>query len=563
MAESAASILKRLTALRTVYGEDAAARKRDLLRRLSRRNLARPDDLLSLHECLCFWRAYPDDPALLADVETALGRFAARADLRRHAEALAGSGVAGTPVDYSFFWPTARWLAARWPERLTIDWDSFEQADQDRLAGMLHLLVSYSETPALDMLDRSLREWIELLKGPRETDAAFLIGRFAALRGSTFDRETLFESFNVPFRLSPGRGTPSRTHARFGKDPVAWQDRSLDRSRPKLRAELERPPRRVRVVPVRDARELIDLARGAMVTRERDLEVFAQASPHDVRLVDCGGGLQLACIGAVPERRLMLEAVYGFLTLKNGIPIGYVLASSLFESTEVAYNIFETYRGAEAAPVFGRVLAMIRHLFGARVFSIDPYQLGYGNAEGLQSGAWWFYYKLGFRPRDPEVLRVLRGELAKMKRNPSHRSDAATLERLASEYVFFDLDRSRRDVLGGLPLGNIGLRIADYLAGRFGAEREKALRICSREAADLLGVRLPGRFSRAERQAWKRWGPLVLILPGVKRWSPRTRRALAQVVKSKGGRREIGFIKRFDAHAPLRRAVLKLTEETG
>ena len=62
--------------------------------------------------------------------------------------------------------------------------------------------------------------------------------------------------------------------------------------------------------------------------------------------------------------------------MKNGVPIGYVLFSSLFESTEVAFNVFDTFRGAEAAHVLSRVLAVGHRLFGASTFSIDPYQLG-------------------------------------------------------------------------------------------------------------------------------------------------------------------------------------------
>src|SRR4029077_13985236 len=121
---------------------------------------------------------------------------------------------------------------------------------------------------------------------------------------------------------------------------------------------------------------LIDLAREAMVTRSRDLDVFCWGDPRDVRLVDAGGGLQCACIGFRPDRRLLLEAVYGFLTLKNGVPIGYVLCSALFGSSEIAYNVFETFRGAEAARVYGRVLGMVRSLFGSDTFTIYPYQLG-------------------------------------------------------------------------------------------------------------------------------------------------------------------------------------------
>ena len=157
---------------------------------------------------------------------------------------------------------------------------------------------------------------------------------------------------------------------------------------------------------------------------------------------------RFACYGLLPERRLLLECSYGMIMLKNGVPFGYALASTIFRSTEVAYNIFDSFRGGEAAWVFGRLLATIRYLFGTEVFAIDPFQLGLGNKEGLASGAWWFYYKLGFRPRDREIRRVLRGELEQMKIDAGHRSSLETLEQLAADYVFFFLGRQRDDVLG-------------------------------------------------------------------------------------------------------------------
>jgi hypothetical protein len=262
-----------------------------------------------------------------------------------------------------------------------------------------------------------------------------------------------------------------------------------------------------------------------------------------------------------PERRLLFEAVYGFLTLKNGVPIGYVLSSALFGSSEIAYNVFESYRGGEAARVFGRVLAMVHHLFGSDAFAIDPYQLGHGNAEGLQSGAWWFYYKLGFRPDDPAIRRVLRGELKKMKARPGHRSTLATLEKLSSDYVYFFPGRERQDVMGRINLAPVSLRLSRYVAERFGADREKAARECSREAARMLGVRSRRGFTAGERLAWERWSPLILCLPGVERWSRADKKALERVVRAKGGRRESDFVPLFDRHARLRRAILKVAAD--
>ena len=80
------------------------------------------------------------------------------------------------------------------------------------------------------------------------------------------------------------------------------------------------------------------------------------------------------------------------------MPIGYGEAFVIGRSATMTFNIFESFRGGEAAYTFARTLAMVRQVFGAESFSLDPYQLGKGNDEAIASGAWWFYYKLGFRP---------------------------------------------------------------------------------------------------------------------------------------------------------------------
>jgi hypothetical protein len=308
----------------------------------------------------------------------------------------------------------------------------------------------------------------------------------------------------------------------------------------------------------RAARELVDLARAAMVTRSRDLDSFEHADPRDVRIVDCGGGLRFVCIGLVPERRGLLDAIYGYLTLQNGVPIGYVLSSALFRSALVAYNVFESFRGAEAARNYGYVLAMVRKLFGADTFTVDPYQLGHHNAEGLASGAWWFYHKLGFQSVDSEVRHFAHKEVARLRAEPGARSSRATLQRLSSAHVFLHLGRPRRDVLGRVALENVSLRIAEYLARRFGAGREAGLQACGVEAARLLGVRSWKGFAPGERLAWERWGPLVLLLPGIDGWNRAEKRRLAAIVRAKGGRRESDFSALFDGHQRLRQGVLAL-----
>jgi hypothetical protein len=145
-----------------------------------------------------------------------------------------------------------------------------------------------------------------------------------------------------------------------------------------------------------------------------------------------------------------------------------------------------------------------------------------------------------------------------MEANPEHRSSLDTLNELSSSHLFLYLDRPRADTMGRLPLGKIGLKVSRYVAKRFGAEREEGVRVCSREARELLGLRSLAGFSAGERLAWERWSPLALILPGVRRWKPGERRALAAIMRAKGGRHESDYLTLFNRHDRLRRALVEM-----
>ena len=559
-AKSPSAALRTLAKLRLAFDGVAADRRLRSLAALERARLPRPEDVTALHEALCFARAYPDDARVLARAEAMLANFARRADVARHREALTDSGIAGSEIRFRFFAETAKWLADRWPSRLRIDWASFE--DSDLLEALLPLLVSAAESPGLEEYDYGLRGWLKRLKGPRETDAVFLIRRLARRVPDDVLHEKLSDSIDAPLKLAPGPDTPSRTHAFTPLAPRAFVRHALAGGRPDLERAIKRAPRSLRIMSEHDGRALIDLARAAMVTRSRDLDVFAYGDPRDVRLADCGDGLAFAVIGVRPDRRLLLEGVYGYLTLKNGVPVGYVLASALYASSEIAYNVFETFRGAEAGPIYAHVLALTRKLFGSDTFTIYPYQLGEGNDEALASGAWWFYRKLGFAPADAGARALARAEARRVRANPRHRSVRSTLERLARHNLFWSAGPSRSDVIGRLPLARAGLAVTRAFAKRFGSDRERAERDAADRALARLGLSQAPRLAPAERDAFERWSPLIAILPGLERWSAAERGALLRVACSKGGRRESDYVLAFDRHVKLRRALRTLLQRT-
>lgn len=557
---TAARALADLSAIRSAYGPPQAGARLRLLRVLERAELRTAAQVRALHELLCFLHAYPDDRAVFELVTRMLRDFRGRPDLQRHRRRLVSTGIAGTDIVYPFGFSTARWLEARCGSRLSVEWA--DVAQPDAVAGRLQLFSLWAERPVFDEPPIEGREWLERLRG-RDTDAAFIIKRSAALPVRGMANDHLYDELGLALRVAAGPDSPDRTRARVPGHRLVVQRAPLRLSRPDIVAEIAKPPRRIRRIGERQAARLLDLAREAMVTRARDLYTFTAANLKDACLVDCGDGLEFFCVGVAPEQRLLLDAVYGLLTLRNGVPIGYALFSALWRSSEVAYNVFESFRGGESAWIYGRMLATIRTMFGADTFTVDPYQLGHHNDEGLESGAWWFYYKLGFRPWDAATGRLAAGEAAKAASRKGYRTGPGTLRKLVSANLFLQIGRQRRDVIGAIPTGAIGLAVTDYVSGRFGADRERATEELAAEAAARLGADGWRRWPAGERLFWERWAPLVAILPGMDGWSADERRELAGIIRAKGSRRESDFVARFDAHPKLGAALVTLASRRG
>lgn len=537
-------LLLRLEATRFDYGGGASARKLALLDQLRRVELRNQDQVLRLHEHLCFLHANPDDQEVRTAAARLLTSFGARSDLRSQRDRLADSGIVGTDIYYRFFWPTARWLTARWPGQLVIDWDEVD--DQEPLAAALPLLVTPVEAIWLRTLKPSPRDALARLAGSG-TDAAFFVKAVEGLPGDDFTRERFYDSISLPLILKASSTTPSRTRASIPVPKTYFRTEAPKKARPELWNEIERPPRSTRFVSRKEGSALIDLAREAMVTRGRDLDTFAYGDPGDVRLIDDGDGLAWAMIGLVPERRPLLRTAYGYLTFRNGVPIGYVQSDALWRCVDLAFNMFTTFRGREAAVVLGRTMAMLSHTFEASSFTLEPYQLGDGNEEGIDSGAWWFYYRLGFRPRNRAIRALVSSELKRMERNPSHRSSRVTLAKLAKDYLY--LDRPSDQAPHWPRLAALGSEIA----GRHQSNYPTGLGSLDRIARPMLESAIP-----AELDAWASWTPVLRQMPGIDHWTQSEKTELIEVVLAKGRGRDSDYLRLFNRHPKLGSALARL-----
>ena len=552
---TATSLVEGLAAAAPRYSPDDRPRKVMLLEELDGAIVRDARALLRLHETLCFLQAYPDDAKTLELVDRALETFAARVDrlgpvARRR---LHDSGVAHSTLDYPFGFPMARWLAARFPRETEVAWAAF--GDADRLDETLSLLATTAEGDAFSEGGMGWRQWIRVAKGDRRlSDLQLILEVFERARLPEETRDWLFESLGLPILWRTRGAGGSRTLARIPGGTTFFHAGALERADVDL-VEAIREPLPLRRAPRALAETMIDAARLAMATRQRELHAFGYPNPDDVLVGDAGRGLRLVFIGIEPDFRLPLEGYYGFLALKNGVPVSYGGGWELFGALDFAINIFASFRQGESPYLATQLLRAYRFIFGMRTVVIDRYQLGHESTEALRSGSFYFYHRLGFRPRDPGVVRTLAEERAKIVADPAYRSPIPALKRLAAAEVFLSLAGGHPAPEDRLRATDVSSLVARYIAREFGGDRARATRDSAERVARALGARRRNTWPPGERRAFERMSLVAALIPDLSAWSLAERRALLAVMRAKGGGTEMAYARRLDAHGRLRRSL--------
>jgi hypothetical protein len=554
MSTTSDRLLGRLEACRTKrpdFGETAR-----LLRSFERRRMGDAESLVRFHEALLFLRAYPHDRATMLAAERLLSRFGERVEaLARSGADLSAfdrpevSGIAGTEISTDYSFDVVRWLAVWFPRRVRLDWES--DGRQDRLQALFPRFLPLLDEEALEDANVPYLVWMRAAQPDPKRDLAWLIERIAELPLSEEERAERYEALKLGIVWRLGNGPVTRTRMRrrapdtfFHPDPlIARRDVSLAEA-------LTRPALPIRRVSRRVGQRVVDLARGATALRYREYYGFTYADAASVRAARAGRGVEIFFMGLEKGRRLPLRAGFAAIVVKNGIPVGYVEGLALFERIEIGFNIYYTFREGESAWIFGRVLKLLNQVLGVTSFSIDPYQLGHENPEAIDSGAFWFYRKLKFRPTASESARLLELEERKIASTPAYRSPARALRRLVTGNLLYEMEPSRD--WDRFHVRNLGLAVQRRMRVRYGGDPDEARRRASSRVARLLSIRAPAS------RAFENLALLLDAVADLPRWSRDERAAVVEIVRAKEGAEEIRYLRLLRRHARLRRALIRL-----
>jgi len=535
------------------FGGEAAARKVGLLALAATRVIDRPRTLQEYRNTLLFLLAYPETPAIFRAARRELARIDAIASALPSAalRPLAGSGLPGSAVTASFTLDIARWLARRHPG--TADVDSFGE-DGRPLADVLALALPPIEAELTAAAVDSL-ELLDEAKGRAASRLAFLVDAIDAIDASPTVRAHLFESL-APFLTIRASASLVRTASRGLATVPFCHTAPLHKAVASPRELIDEPLPPPRAMTARQRGALIDKARATLSVLARETDPVTWPSRDGVTLYDLPRGTSIALYPMDPARRFALDSHTGYLLMKNGVPVGYGGGWPFLATCRTGINVFPAFRGGESSWLFAQVLRVYRHQFGVARFLVEPYQFGAGNREGLLSGAFWMYYRLGFRPVERALRRFAAAEFARIRRTAGYRSPLPAMRALAASDIALDL--APTDAAMRIDAGALSLAVSRHVALAHRGDRRAAEAAAVQRAADALGADDHAGWPAAEARAFRSLAQVVARVPDLDRWTAAERARCVALMRAKGAADDAPYFRALVAHRRLAEGMLAI-----
>lgn len=508
-----------------------------------------PRTILDLHDLLLFVKAFPHDERDRARAVAGLERIAERAAAlaaRRagYMRVLRDSGIAGLPLQARFSIDLCRWMCEVEPGAAAID--SLE-GEEDRLRELLLASALPAERDAMD--DTRFDALSRLNDACGGEDALrWLIRAIDGLAPDPLARHALWESCGINVTLCPGRSPMARTWCEGVAGPVhAW--RHGTKASVDARAIISTPLTDNGSVEGAQRRSALAAARGVLVGYQRETDPLTFCQPSAVRYHDMGQGIGIALFTMPPHRRAVFDPYVGYMAFSNAVPVAYGGAWLFPGKSKVGINVFPAFRGGPSQLLFAQILRCYAQRYGVGCFEAENYQLGHGNSDGIRSGAYWFYHRLGFRTPDPKLAAVAEAEARSMRANPAHRTKPALLRKLAAVPMHLDLSGENAPVFEPLDLSE---RVLHHLATVSRGDRSSAIPRIVRRVARVLGVEEALRSWPAEdRLGFGMLAPAVHPILDLKEWSASEKRGLVAVMRAKGAITEDKYLLLLRRHARL------------
>ena len=413
--------ITKLFSIRNQYGKQTALEKLQLLSNINIKNIKSKKAAETLYSTLLFLQAYPNNKAVYKQAGEWLMQLKDHVQQNENLQYnLYNSGITGTTICAAFSFEMTKWL--RKTKRSSVKFNSFE-SDDEQIQSFISVVMDKAESEIFQDCNAEWKGWLKKLRKPGEDILEQLIAIFDSsnIRPEVKDEIWNAIGINVEIKLIAHNCLPASLTKIF-------YHRSLIRKVSKT--EPMSKPVAVKLTDT-EAEQIIDCSKMILIRHLREIDPISFTSAKLVSFYHLQRGISIALISMVPERRLPIDTYMAYVVFKNGLPVSYGASWVLFNSSRIALNVFPDYRGGEAKYIFNQLLQLHAQVYNLKRFTVDPYQIGKDNSDGIHSGSFWIYYNAGFRPIEKQQQQIAATEAAKIQANKKYRTAPAVLKTLA------------------------------------------------------------------------------------------------------------------------------------
>lgn len=396
--------------------------------------------LIGYHDALLFLAAYPPSAALYNTALARLNDFDKPVNIftrkrKTNADLLVNSGINGSEVQGAFTLPFLREVVAVSP--VNIELHSFGETNGD--AG--EILKPYVLNTESDLCESqfTIEELAVKLFGKRN-QLHKLIQLFSAAEVPETIRENHFSKLNVFATLKLNSVYNGRTTSMLKCAAPFVHNEFIRKAEPTAFVNATIPgPSELSLSAKAGIRQT---AIRMLASLNRETDPVTLSDDAAMEYFELERGVSVALFSMRAERRMPLDSYIGYMLFKNGVPLAYGGSWIFGNRALFGINIFEPFRGGESNLIILQLLRVYRQHYGIDSFSVEPYQYGKDNSEGIASGAYWFYYKLGFRSDDKQLRALAESEHKRMKANKEYRSTSKVLQRFTASNITWIINPS-------------------------------------------------------------------------------------------------------------------------
>lgn len=463
------SIIPQIRERLAAFDAQSATDCKALLKEAAKWKLKVGDELMEYADVLLFVLAYAPNVGLVQQAEKELKRisnFLKKATVREK-QKLENSGLPFTPITTRFSHECCEWLHAH--QEVNLEMYHFDEASKS-LSEILKFTLPPFERD-LAVVDPSDEDLLLELGIQPKNKLSFILQQFDELNDRPQLKDYFFDALGMTVRVTPKTEKFSRLYNRI---PVSkrFEHREILRKFDHM-ALLNQALPEAKKLSETERSNVIDVIKKSMTLTARETDPATYLDPSTLRLYELERGISIAHFTMTINRKLPLEYYIGFTLFKNGLPASYGGAWVFGKRALFGINVFEAYRGGESGYIMCQLLRSYRQAYGADYFEVEPYQYGADNPDGIKSGAFWFYYRYGFRPLDKDLLHLAHTEAEKVKTNKGYRSSERTLLKFTQSNIALNFGP---EVPPTVP--EVAAMITAFINKKFGGDRRKAIDAC-------------------------------------------------------------------------------------